>query len=54
MKNLTVKDLVSFGNYLLSERGKVSRQVLKSVTDADISNWKEKKKKGLKQTSEVY
>lgn len=52
MQNYTLSDLVSFGEYLLSkERTKNVKshpikgglcERLKSVSDADIDNWKEK------------
>jgi hypothetical protein len=38
------KDLVSFGNYLLSQKRKdtiINEENLDKVTDADLSNWKE-------------
>ena len=40
------KDLVSFGNYLLSEERKSITSDINqtSVTHADICNWKDKKK----------
>lgn len=51
---MTKKDLISFGNYLLSEKRKerfkaISNKNLKErlseVHDADIANWKEDQKK---------
>lgn len=46
MENFTEKDLVSFGNFLLSkERQKsVSAENQNAVTDADLANWKEAQK----------
>jgi len=46
MKNNKTSDLVSFGNYLLSEErmGKVSDEMKDCVTHADLENWKETKK----------
>jgi len=41
------KDLVSFGNYLLSKARmkKVSKEMREHVTHADLENWKELKEK---------
>lgn len=43
MSNLTKKELVSFGNYLLSEERKKRTRPInrKNVTHADYCNWKE-------------
>jgi len=40
------KDLVSFGNYLLSKERKerTSKENQENVTHADIENWKSKEK----------
>lgn len=41
----TEKELVSFGNYLLSKEREetiIHDRVKDKVTDADIANWKEK------------
>lgn len=55
MANLTLTDLVSFGEYLLSKGRKKTIQShpikgglserLKKVSDADIANWKDLKAK---------
>lgn len=43
-QNYTEKDLVSFGNYLLSaERDKLTDFFKNEVTHADLENWKESK-----------
>lgn len=41
MKQFTEKDLVSFGNYLLSKERQesVSEENQNAVTDADLANW---------------
>ena len=43
MAKYKTKDLVSFGNYLLSPNrmDNISKENLRTVTDADIQNWKE-------------
>lgn len=46
--NYTEKDLVQWGNYLLSKERKkkiVHKDNLDKVTDADLANWKDKNKK---------
>lgn len=47
MENFTEKDLVSFGNFLLSKERQesVSIENQNAVTDADLANWKEKRTK---------
>lgn len=43
----TEKELVDFGNYLLSkerEQTIINDQVKDKVTDADLANWKDKQK----------
>lgn len=46
MENFTEKDLVSFGNFLLSKERQesVSAENQNAVTDADLANWKEAQK----------
>lgn len=46
MENFTEKDLVSFGNFLLSKERQesVSTENQNAVTDADLANWKETQK----------
>ena len=45
------KDIVNFGNYLLSEerKKKMLKEFQKEVTHADIENWKETLKKPEKE-----
>ena len=48
MKDQTTTDLVSFGNYLLSNERmkKVGKDMREHVTHADVENWKELQKNG--------
>jgi hypothetical protein len=53
-KDFTIADLISFGQYLLSEerQNRTSEVLLRDVTHADVCNWQDENLKEIPETAE--